>query len=193
MNFNRDTRNRRYNASRGSKNIVTTKFAGGPLGGDAAFTKVEASSSWYSQIYKDLIYHFKIAAGQIFENSSGKLPVFEKYYLGGITDIRGFESNTISPKDPTTDERIGGEIMWYMNAEILFPLLKDVGLNGVVFFDAGNVYADKWNFDTIKKSFGGGFRWLSPMGPLRLEYGQVIDPATDEESGQWDFTIGAEF
>jgi len=119
--------------------------------------------------------------------------VFEKFYLGGITDIRGFENNTISPKDPETGDLIGGKHMWYTNMELLFPLVKDVGLNGVVFFDAGNVYEDKWNFNTIKKSVGGGFRWLSPMGPLRLEYGMVIDPEPFEADGQWEFTIGAEF
>ena len=193
MTFNRDTRNRRYNASSGSQNTISTKYAGGPLGGDAAFTKVEASSSWYFPVYKELVAHFKVAGGEIFENKSGELPVFEKFYLGGITDIRGFENNTISPKDPTTGDLIGGKLMWYTNTEILFPLLKDVGLNGVVFFDAGNVYADDWDFNTIKKSVGGGFRWLSPMGPLRLEYGMVINPDPDESSGQWDFTIGAEF
>jgi len=191
--FNRDTRNRRFNASRGSKNFIATKFAGGPLGGDAAFTKVEASTSWYSRVYWEVIYHFKLAAGQIIESSSGKLPVFEKFYLGGISDIRGFDTNTISPKDPTTGELIGGENMWYMNAELAFPLLKDVGLNGVVFFDAGNVYANSWDFDSIKKSVGGGLRWMSPMGPLRLEYGYILDPEPDEGDGRWDFTMGAEF
>jgi outer membrane protein insertion porin family len=144
-------------------------------------------------VYWDVIYHFKLAAGQIIESTSGKLPVFEKFYLGGISDIRGFETNTISPKDPETDERIGGKNMWYMNAELSFPLLKDVGLNGVVFFDAGNVYADNWDFDSIKKSVGGGLRWMSPMGPLRLEYGKIIDPEFDEGDGRWDFTMGAEF
>jgi outer membrane protein insertion porin family len=192
--FSRDTRNRRFNASRGSKNFITTKYAGGPLlGGDAAFTKVEASTSWYYQVYWELISHFKLAAGQILESSSGKLPVFEKFYLGGIRDIRGFETNTISPKDPGTDEQIGGKNMWYMNAELAFPVVKDVGLNGVVFFDAGNVYADDWDFDTIKKSVGGGVRWMSPMGPLRLEYGYIINPEPDEGDGRWDFTMGAEF
>ena len=192
--FNRDTRNRRFNASRGSKNFFAAKYAGGPLlGGDAAFTKLEASTSWYSRVYWDIIYHFKLAAGQIIESSSGKLPVFEKFYLGGIRDIRGFDTNTISPKDPITDELIGGKSMWFMNAEFTFPVVKDVGLNAVVFFDAGNVYASSWDFDSIKKSVGGGFRWMSPMGPLRLEYGYILDPEPDEGDGRWDFTMGAEF
>jgi outer membrane protein insertion porin family len=194
LSLNRDTRNRRYNATRGSKNLVSTKIAGGPLGGDAAFTKVEFVSSWYSPFFWETTYHLKGSAGQVFENASGKLPVFEKFYLGGINDIRGFETNHISPKanNALNGDRIGGTKMWYMNAELLFPLVKDAGLTGVIFFDAGNVY-DDWDFQYIKKSVGGGVRWLSPMGPLRLEYGHVINPAADEGSGTWDFSIGAEF
>ena len=192
VNFTRDTRNRRYNASRGSRNILSSKIAGGLLGGDAAFTKVEGSSSWYFPFYKELTFHVKGAAGQVFENPSGKLPVFEKFYLGGLRSIRGFPVNNISPIDPVTGDRIGGTKMWYTNIEWLFPVLKDAGLSGVIFFDAGNVY-EEWDFKTIKKSAGGGFRWLSPMGPLRLEYGYVINPDPDEDSGNWDFSIGTEF
>jgi outer membrane protein insertion porin family len=193
LNFTRDTRNRRYNATKGSRTLITSKLAGGPvLRGDAAFTKLEASSSWYWPFFREMTLHLKGAAGQVFENSNGKLPVFEKFYLGGISDIRGFVTNHISPKAENGD-RIGGTRMWYTNTELLFPLLKDAGLSGVIFFDAGNVYEGEWDFSMIKKSVGAGFRWLSPMGPLRLEYGRVINPAEDEDNGNWDFSIGSEF
>jgi len=193
LGFWRDTRNRRFDASKGSRNAINVKYAGGPLGGDSAFTKIEAASSWYFPLFWEVIYHLKFAAGQLFEDKSGKLPVFEKFYLGGIRTIRGFNSNHISPKDPTTDERIGGKKMWFMNAEWIFPLVKEAGLKGLIFFDAGNVYEDEWEFDFIKKSVGTGFRWLSPVGPLRLEWGYVIDPVEDEDQSNWDFSIGGEF
>ena len=83
--------------------------------------------------------------------------------------------------------------MWYMNNEWIFPLAKDAGLKGVLFFDCGNVYSDSWDFNYIKKSVGTGFRWLSPMGPLRIEWGLIIDPAGDEASSNWDFSIGGAF
>lgn len=193
LGFSRDTRDRRYDASKGSINSLSTKYAGGPLGGDSAFTKIEISSGWYFPLFWDTVYHLKGVAGQVFENKGGKLPVFEKFYLGGIRTIRGFPSNRISPIDPVSKERIGGEKMWYMNAELIFPLARQAGLKGVIFFDAGNVYDKDWDFNEIKKSVGGGFRWLSPMGPLRLEWGYVIDPVGDEEHSNWDFSIGAEF
>jgi outer membrane protein insertion porin family len=192
LNFTRDTRNRRYNATKGSRNVIASKLAGGYLQGDAAFTKVEGTSSWYFPLFWETSFHLKGAAGQVFENTSGQLPVFEKFYLGGLGSVRGFPANNISPVDPVTGDRIGGTKMWYTNLEWLFPVLKDAGLSGVVFFDAGNAF-DEWSFEIIKKSVGGGLRWLSPMGPLRLEYGFVIDPEPDEDSGNWEFSIGTEF
>ena len=107
----------------------------------------------------------------------------------------GFKTSHVSPKDPVTDERIGGDKMWYTNLEITFPLFEEAGLRGVVFTDFGNVYAveDDWNFDEVKKAAGVGFRWLSPMGPLRLEWGYNLDPEPDEDSSVWDFSIGGGF
>lgn len=195
LSFGRDTRNSFYNASAGSVNKISFEYAGGFLGGDAAFTKVEATTSWYFSIPLDSVFHFRASAGQAFENEDGKLPVYEHFYLGGLNSIRGFETSHISPKDPRTGERIGGDKMWFTNIEIIFPLFEEMGLRGVVFTDFGNVYAtwEEWNFDEIKKSAGLGFRWLSPVGPLRLEWGYNLDPDPDEESSVWDFSIGGAF
>ncbi|HDO30563.1 MAG TPA: outer membrane protein assembly factor BamA, partial [Desulfobacteraceae bacterium] len=191
----RDTRNRYYGASTGSKNTLSIKYAGGPFGGDAQFTKVEATSSWYFPLPLDCVFHIKGAAGQAFANESNKLPVYEHFYLGGLGSIRGFKSAHISPKDPVTGERIGGDKMWYGNIEVIFPLVKNAGLRGVVFTDFGNVYAvgHRWDFASVKKSVGIGFRWLSPMGPLRLAWGYNLDPTSDEDSSVWDFSIGGGF
>lgn len=195
MNFFRDTRNRRYDASKGSSHNVSVKYAGGPLGGDSSFTKIEGSTSWYFPLPWETTFHIKGAAGYVLENTKDKLPVYEKFYLGGLNTVRGFDNGKISPKDPVTGERVGGEKMWYANAEWIFPLVKDAGLKGLVFFDAGNVYddSDSWDISDLKKSVGLGFRWLSPMGPLRLEWGYNIDPDPDEDQGMWDFSIGGTF
>ncbi len=191
----RDTRNRYYGASTGSKNTLSIKYAGGPLSGDAQFTKVEVTSSWYFPLPLDCVFHVKGAAGQAFANETDKLPVYEHFYLGGLGSIRGFKSAHISPKDPVTGERIGGDKMWYGNIEVIFPLVKNAGLRGVVFTDFGNVYAvgHRWDFASVKKSVGIGFRWLSPMGPLRLAWGYNLDPTADEDSSVWDFSIGGGF
>lgn len=195
LTVSRDTRNSYINPNSGSMNVVSVEYAGGVLGGEAAFTKVEASTSWFFPIPFDSVFHIKGSAGQAFENEDGKLPVYEHFYLGGLNSIRGFETSTISPKDPVTGERIGGDKMWYANVEIIFPLFEEMGLRGVVFTDFGNVYGveEDWNFDEIKKAAGIGFRWLSPMGPLRLAWGYNLDPEPDEESSVWDFSIGGGF
>ena len=191
----KDTRDRMYGASKGYQHSINTKYAGGPFGGDAAFTKLEASTSWYFPWRWETVAHWKLAAGQVFENENDKLPVFERFYLGGLNTIRGFKNGQISPHDPVTDEKIGGDKMWYTNYEYIFPLVKDAGLQGVVFFDAGYVYDTNqdWEFDSIKKSVGYGFRWMSPMGPLRLEWGYNLDPTGTEAQSNWDFSIGGSF
>jgi len=193
----RDTRDRLYGASKGSKNVASIRYAGGPLGGDAEFTKVEGSTSWYFPMMFSTVFHVKGAAGQIFENEPGKLPVYERFYLGGMNSIRGFEYAKISPIDPRTGDRIGGDKMWYTNVEVIFPLLKAQGITGVVFFDSGQVLNDDEDFgeinDSIKESAGLGVRWLSPMGPLVVVWGYNLDPLPDEDQSVWDFSIGGTF
>lgn len=193
--LSKDTRNHVNNPTSGSVNSVTMKYAGGPLGGDSDFTKFEGTTSWYSPMPWDCTLHNKFSAGMAFANSSHKLPVFEKFYLGGINTIRGFKAGNISPRDPVTGEKIGGGKMWYYNLEYIFPLIKDAGLRGVTFFDAGNVYDEdaNWDFSDIKKSVGFGFRWLSPMGPLRLEWGYNLSPTSYEQHSNWDFSMGGSF
>ncbi|MDA8419256.1 MAG: outer membrane protein assembly factor BamA [Desulfobacteraceae bacterium] len=191
----RDSRDKISDPSSGSLNSVNVKYAGGPLGGDADFTKLEGATSWYFKMPLTTTFHYKLAAGYAFANVSGKLPVFEKYYLGGMNSIRGFKTSNISPRDPATGETIGGAKMWYQNVEWIYPLLKDAGLKGLVFFDCGNVYDEHsdWDFGDIKKSVGTGFRWMSPMGPLRLEWGYNLDPKSYEVQSNWDFSLGGSF
>ncbi len=191
----RDTRDRRIGAHRGSENSITVKYAGGFLAGDAEFTKLEGFSSWYFPMPWTTVFHFKAAAGQVWENETGKLPVYERFYLGGMNTIRGFKYGKASPIDPETGDRIGGDKMWYTNIEYIFPLLPEAGVRGVFFFDAGKVYAaeEDWNIDSYNKAAGVEVRWMSPMGPLRLVWGYNLDPEDDEDTTVWDFSMGGSF
>jgi outer membrane protein insertion porin family len=85
--------------------------------------------------------------------------------------------------------------MWYLNEEWIFPIVKDGGLKGVIFLDAGNAFekSENWDIGDLRTSAGLGFRWLSPMGPLRLEWGYNLHPRDDEDSSVWDFSIGGAF
>jgi outer membrane protein insertion porin family len=192
----RDTRDRLYGASKGSRNRITTKYAGGFLQGDAQFTKVEGSSGWYFPIAYGTVFHFLGAAGIVSENKEDKLPVYERFYLGGLNSIRGFKYGDVSPVDPETGDRIGGNRMWYINSEIVLPLLKDQGVFGVVFFDAGQNVANDFSSsiaDDIDKGVGVELRWLSPLGPLRVVWGYNLDPLPDESQTVWDFSVGGQF
>jgi len=195
LGLSRDTTNRRFNPSEGSYNMISIKKAGSFLGGEAAYTKYEGSSSWYFPSLWGTVFHVKGSLGYVNEDEEDKLPVYERFYLGGLNSVRGFEAGDISPRDPVTRERIGGTHMGYMNLEYIFPLVRDAGLNGVVFFDSGFVNMDEegWSLSDLRKSAGLGFRWLSPMGPLRLEWGYNLDPEEDEDTSVWDFSIGGQF
>lgn len=195
----KDTRNKLADASKGWLTTYSVKQAGGPLGGDSAFTKYEATSGWYYPLKWDTTFHVKGSIGYVIENEEKKLPVYEKFYLGGLNTIRGFDSGKISPlelnADGVTYSRVGGEKMWYGNLEWIFPIVKEIGLKGLVFVDIGNVYTDAqtWDIADLRYSTGLGFRWLSPMGPLRLEWGYNLDPKEGEDQGVWDFSIGGSF
>jgi outer membrane protein insertion porin family len=195
--FTRDTRNSLYVTTEGSLTTLRTEYAGGFLGGDSQYTKLEGSRSIFFPgfFFDETAIHFRLAAGQVWESEEGKLPDFEKFYLGGINTIRGFPSRSVGvrPYADNPDYVIGGKIMWYANAEYHFPLVKEGGLRGLFFYDAGNVYENDWDFNDVKQSAGLGVRWLSPMGPMRLEWAYVIDPEPYEDNSNWEFSVGGAF
>ncbi len=191
--------NNLYAPTSGSQHVINTKFAGGVLGGDSQFTKVEGFTSWYfpAPFIDETAFHIKLSAGQVWENEDGALPDYEKFYLGGINSIRGYKTRTVAVTytDPETgrEYEVGGDIMWFTNLEYHFPLVKAGGLRGLVFYDAGNVYESEWDFSNIKQSVGAGIRWASPMGPMRLEWGYVLNPEPDEDTNNWEFSMGGFF
>lgn len=195
VRFLRDTRNHRFIPNSGSRNSISARHAGSWLGGDANYTKLEGSSSWYFPMFWKSVFHAKAAVGQIFADDDKKLPVYERFYLGGMNSVRGFPAVSISPVDPVTNEKIGGDKMWYTNIAVQFPLLEQAGLHAEIFTDFGNVYAidDSWDFGTFKKTAGVGFMWMSPMGPIRLAWGYNLDKQDGEDSSNWDFTMGGSF
>jgi outer membrane protein insertion porin family len=85
--------------------------------------------------------------------------------------------------------------MVLFNTEFLFPLIEGQGVRGVLFFDAGNSYLKKESItlDSLKLAIGGGIRWYSPMGPLRLEWGYNPKPEEGEDRSKWQFSMGVFF
>ena len=85
--------------------------------------------------------------------------------------------------------------MWYTNVEWIFPIVEKNGIQGITFFDAGQVYGDidDREDDDAEMAVGLGVRWLSPMGPLSLVWGLNLDPRDDEDQSVFDFSIGGTF
>ncbi|MCP4683475.1 MAG: outer membrane protein assembly factor BamA [Desulfobacterales bacterium] len=202
LGISRDSRDEPWNTHKGSLNSFSVEYAGGVLGGDVYFTKYRLRSAWYFPLFWNTVFLAAGNCGYVQKSSGGKLPIYQKFQLGGMSSVRGFDYGDISPRDEATGDRVGGEKMMYFNFEYRFPLLTEQGIVGLVFFDAGNVLTDADNtlpeddsfaFDDLRKSVGGGIRWYSPMGPLRLEYGKNLDPQEGEKSGRWEFSVGGLF
>ncbi|MGD2187792.1 MAG: outer membrane protein assembly factor BamA, partial [Desulfobacterales bacterium] len=132
-----DSRNRRFLPTKGALNSVSFEFAG--LGGDIGFTKYIGESGWYIPLFWDVVGVAHAKAGYVIQNKKLMLPDYEKFYLGGIGSLRGFERDDLAPTD---DEgaSVGGDKFVQFNFELVFPILKDMGVHGVAFFDTGKVY-----------------------------------------------------
>ncbi len=197
LSLRRDTRNRFYNPTSGSDNYLTVEYAGGILGGTTYFSKYILNSGWFFPMPwgNEHVFFARGKLGLLQGRSGGKVPIFEKFVLGGMNSLRGFEWGSIGPSDPETGAVLGGEKMVLFNFEYIFPLVKEAGLTGVIFFDTGNVYGSRDNVDLgrLRKSAGVGLRFYSPLGPMRLEWGYVLDRREGEPHSSWEFSVGSFF
>lgn len=190
----RDTTNRRINPNRGTVNTAQLEYAGGILSGDDNFIKTTYDFSYFHPVIWKFVFNWRWKIGWLFENSGDDVPDFERFYLGGINTVRGYDYRDITCQDDEGAD-IGGYKTFYTNYELIFPIKEDLGLLGLFFFDAGDVWDKNESIDLdLYKSIGAGIRWESPMGPLRLEYGWPLDDLPDEDSGgQFEFSIGRFF
>jgi outer membrane protein insertion porin family len=187
----RDSRDSLFFPTKGSDNSFSVELAG--LGGDTSFVRYIGETGWYLPIKWHVIGVLHARAGAMNKLPWGQMPAYEKFYLGGIDTIRGFKYAEISPRDPRTNERIGGNQFLQFNNEIRFPLYKKLGIMGTIFFDAGNVYGPHYVGPFLRTSAGVGFRWFSPMGPLRVEWGYNLSKHPWERSSAWEFSMGGTF
>jgi outer membrane protein insertion porin family len=188
-----DSRDELFNPTKGSTHDANFEFAG--LGGNVGFTKYTAETSWYYPLVWQLIGVLHAKGGYVKQLKGKTLPDYDKFYMVGIDALRGFERDDLSPRDKEGSE-VGGNKFLQFNAEIRFPLLKDAGLYGVTFFDTGNIKKEGENIrlDDLRESAGLGIRWQSPMGPIRLEYGWILDrTSTDHGPGSWEFSMATSY
>ncbi|MDH4100542.1 MAG: outer membrane protein assembly factor BamA [Nitrospirota bacterium] len=188
----RDSRDSNLAPMSGSRNSLALEFAG--LGGDYKFYKSTLDSSWYFPFIWETTFHLRGKVGYVGGYSGESVPIGERFYAGGINSLRGFRYGYVGPKDPASGDYIGGNKTLIFNAEYIFPLVPESKIRGVVFFDAGNVYASNEEFGSdFRYDAGAGIRWLSPVGPLRLEWGYNLDSKEGERKSVLEFTIGSYF
>jgi outer membrane protein insertion porin family len=203
----RNTLNSRFDPTRGSSQEISFEIAG--LGGESEFFKVDARTRHFWPIYKSpslgtFVYSIAgtVGYGQGKRGTSGdELPLFERYFPGGIYSIRGFQARTLGPREALRDAQgrrvdtdpIGGSRQVILNNEIIFPIVEPLGLKGVIFFDAGNAFLDEdgWDVGEIRFSAGGGIRWLSPLGPIRIELGIPLNKDSEDKESLVLFSFGA--
>jgi outer membrane protein insertion porin family len=194
FSLRRDTRDHYLEPSKGSDNTVSLEYAGGPLGGTNFFTRYAANSAWYYTPFWKMTFMGRGRIGYIQSNEGHLIPLYERYRLGGIYSLRGFKTWSVGPKD-SNGEVIGGDKELLFNVEAIFPLIPSIKLKGLLFFDAGNAFdiAENYRMDKLRTSVGAGVRWISPVGPLRLEWGYNLSPKEGEQRHGWEFTIGGFF
>jgi outer membrane protein insertion porin family len=188
VSLTRDSTDDNIFPSRGSRNSASVEYTGGPFLGDVSYTRYGVVSSWFFPLPLDTVFGIRGRMGAVKGNEGKEVPVFERYYLGGISSLRGLRE--VGPTDPATGEVIGGLTMLNFNAEYVFPLIAKAGMKGLVFFDTGNAWNSGYHLGDMRRTAGVGVRWYSPIGPLRLEWGYVLDRKEGESPYRWEFTIG---
>ena len=190
--LSRDTRDYKLDPSSGYLSSASVEYAG--IGGSEHFVKYIASHRHFFPFKWDTVFSINGEIGYIQEVNNEPIPIDEKFFLGGMYSIRGFDYRKVGPRDPETGDYLGGVKEAFFNFEFIFPLLKDIKMKGVVFFDTGNSWSDDQEyFSDMRYSVGTGIRWMSPMGPLRIEWGYNLDPKDGESRSEVDFSIGRMF
>lgn len=200
----RDTTDTHSNPHRGTIARLSGEWGGGGLGGSDNFIKLMADWQGFYSFNDTNTIHLRGRVGALFQNTDENIPVFERFYVGGMDTVRGYSYSDASPRstDPRYDrDVIGGDYMGVGNFEYVWTFQKDMGLALVPFFDIGfnidsktqNValdFDDHWVYST-----GLELRWRSPMGDLRIAYGIPLKEDFDHEneSGRLEFSMGQFF
>lgn len=219
-----DGRNNRLFPTEGFYASWSTEFADEYIGSANTFMRHNFDARVYYPIFQDVVFRARGVWGLINSRDDLGVPIYERFFLGGIFNVRGFPLNSLGPRlgipqdlDPNAIPSaggipIGGNMQLYYNVEIEFPIVQEVGIRGVIFTDGGNA----WNLESqycnaapsfagssandacqvhpwdLRASWGFGIRWVSPLGPLRFEWGIpfIRNAELLENDVDFQFTIG---
>ncbi len=206
-----DRRNNRRFPTQGFYSNLSFEYVG--IGGDLSYSESSLNLRYYKPVVGSLVFRNNFVYGFLASNNSDKtVPLSQLYRLGGANTIRGYNWFTLARRKQSniafgeligdgasfafekSFRPFGGLQQIYYNLEFEWAMIKEAGIKGVVFFDAG-MAEDDLAVSKIKSSYGAGIRWISPLGPLRFEWGFPIDPniKLGEDSMLFDFSISSTF
>ena len=188
-----DTRDDFFNPRRGGKHSLLIEDAGGILGFDSYFVKVLGQSSWFFPLPLRTTLNIRGQAGIITPYGGKVLPLYEKFFVGGINTVRGFEYGKAGPVDLPTGDPLGSKKMVAFNVEWIFPLSREIGLQGALFFDVGKGFDKFSDITPLRFGAGPGIRWYSPFGPIHIDLGFNLNRKRGEKGQVVDFTGGSVF
>ena len=195
VNLSRDTRDNVYDPTRGSTASIGLDFAG--IGFGEKFVRSVAAATYFQPLpWLEHVLSFRFTAGYSFGWDKDSVPLFERFYLGGSNSLRQFKSLQVSPRD-NTGTRIGGNSELLGTIEYQIPLF--FGIKAALFYDVGQVWGPdiqggaKIDLSDLRHGVGAGFRWNSPFGPIRVDYGIKLDQRKGESFGEFNFSAGSSF
>lgn len=197
--WGRDSRNRRIFPDKGSFTYASAELA--VPGGDLTYYKLTGKHQRFFPLFREyvLMLNGEVGYGDGY-GGTDDLPIIENFYAGGIRSVRGFEANTLGPKETGNgdDDPLGGNLKLEGNAEVLIPMpfirnSKSTQLSG--FFDAGNVYGPDEDVDmgTLRYSAGLATTWMSPFGALTFSYAVPLRKESGDDVQNFQFTFGSSF
>jgi outer membrane protein insertion porin family len=194
--FAYDTRNKAILPDRGTLHRIRTEVA--VPGGDLQYYKVDYDARWFYPVTSKytLALQGRVGYGDSYGDTE-VFPFFENFYAGGPRTVRGYEDNTLGPKDSRGDA-LGGNLLVVGNAEVILPVpflqeVESLRISG--FVDGGNVYGVDEDFDagTIRYSAGLSGLWLSPFGVLTVSVAQPFNDQDGDSTQPFQFTFGTSF
>ena len=181
--------------------IASTSLEYAGLGGDIEYTKARGSFNYYfglrDYIDYDIIFRYNAAAGYIWETGK-KIPINEKLFLGGMKNVRGYDSRSIPKKQICLAANncryieTGGMQSFNNSFELSFPVIDRLKMRLVTFFDYGMIGDNSWN-EEERYSAGAGIEWMTPMGPLQLYFVKPLNKKPHDDTNSFEFSIGSRF
>jgi outer membrane protein insertion porin family len=189
-----DTRNRSIFVDRGTLRAINLEWA--TPGSDLEYYKIDYAADHYWQAWGRSVFHidYNVGIGRGVGNLD-ELPFYEKYVLGGIRSLRGFEARSIGPRD-SRGAPYGGDLRTAGSLEFIFPPLSDQGSARVLlFYDVGNVFrkVEDFDIDDMRSSIGLSINWLAPVGAMTFSYAEPIMRQPGDEVERFQFSVGGNF